>query len=168
MLENTHAEELHKHLFYIADQINHGKYLISTIEEARQLAGLNLKAGIKARDAAAFSAAVNYLQQGIDLLNADAWKSDYDLAFSLYIQQMECRYIIRDFDEAERLFSVITANAASNKDKAKACTTMIVLYTNKRSFPKALELGEKALKLYDVKISTGYRPAAGSHRVDQG
>ena len=153
MLEQTPEEALPNHLFHIADQLNMGRSMITDQAEARRLADLNLKAGIRARDTAAFSAAVNYLQAGIDMLPHDAWKSDYDLAYSLYSQQMECRYIDRDFDGAERLFNVIAAKAASGTDKAKAATLMIVQHTNKRAFGDALGLGVKALSFFGIKIS---------------
>lgn len=153
MLEKTPEEQLSNQIFYIADQLNLGRGGATDPDEARQLARLNLQAGIKAKDTAAFSAAVNYLDAGIEMLPEDAWTADYDLAYSLYSQQMECRYIDRDFDEAERLFNIITANAADSTDKVKAATLMIVQHTNKRSFGEALDLGVKALGLFDIRIS---------------
>jgi len=154
-LENTPRKSLHNLLFYIVDQLNFGSSMIETRAEAIELAHLNLKAGLKARDAAAFTAAVKYLAAGIAILPDDAWTSEYDLAFSLHLQQMECRYITRSFEAAERLFNIITANAASSTDKAKACTTMIIQYTNQQSFRKALDLGVKTLDLFGIKISSG-------------
>ena len=54
---------------------------------------------------------------------------------------MECQYLNRNFDEAERLFKIIIANAATKLDKAKAYNIMIILYTTIRPPREAIELG---------------------------
>lgn len=152
-LKQTPSEQLYNRIFYIVDQLNQGRRLLSSPAEKRNLADLNLKAGVKAKESTAYGAAVSYLSVGIELLGQDTWQTDYRLTYDLYKELMECAYLNRDFDQAERLFEIIIAHAASKIDTAKAYNTMVVLYTNLRSPKEAIELGLKALKLFGINFS---------------
>ncbi|MFW6428741.1 MAG: diguanylate cyclase [Desulfosalsimonas sp.] len=152
-LENTPEEELFEKVFYIADQLNRAPEFISSAQDRRRTAELNLQAGRKARSSTAYTAAAGYLSAGIKLLPGDCWSTDYRLTYDLYMQLMECRYLTREFEEAERLFGIITGNAATRADTANAYTLMIVLYTNLRSPGDAIDLGLKALSLFGIRVS---------------
>lgn len=147
-----------KSIFYICDQLNQaGPHAACSQVERIHFAELNLRAGVKAKESTAYEAAVNYLGMGSALLPQNSWQNHYDLSLSLLTELMECRYLNRNFDEAERLFKIIIANAKTKIDKAKAYNTMIVLYTNTRTPREAIELGIEALKLFGthLKINTG-------------
>jgi len=161
-LERVTGERLFNRIFYIVDQLNQGRGLITDPAERVRLADLNLKAGIKAKDSTAYAAAVNYLGTGLELLREDAWEAGYGLAYALHLEQMECQYLNRNFDEAERLFEIIIERAASRIDKARAYKTMLVLYTNSRPPKEAIELGLKALTMFgiDIPIDVGKRQVA--------
>jgi len=151
-LKRTGSDQMFNRIFYIVDQLNQGRGLITDPAERTRLAGLNLKAGGKAKDSTAYAAAVSYLGTGLELLDDDAWSADYGLAYALHLEQMECQYLSRDFAEAERLFEIIIVKAASRIDKAKAYKTMLVLYTTSRPPKEAIELGLKALEMFGIKI----------------
>ncbi len=152
-LDRTPPEQVENRVFYICDQLNHACRLMATRTERTILAELNLKAGIKAKESTAYAAAVNYLATGRSLLPDTAWRTDYALAYGLYTELMECQYLHRNFDEAEKLFSIIIENAASRMDKARAYRIMIALYTSMRSPREAVELGLKALTIFGIRIS---------------
>jgi diguanylate cyclase (GGDEF)-like protein len=151
-LERTPADQLFKRIFYIVDQLNHGRRLIETPAGRNRLAQLNLQAAIKAKDSTAYKAATRYLSAGLELLADGAWQTDYELTYSLHTEQMECEYLGRNFEEAERLFRIIIAQAKTRIDKAKAYNTMIVLYTTRHLPHEAIALGIEALKLFGVNI----------------
>ncbi|MFW6272122.1 MAG: ATP-binding protein, partial [Desulfosalsimonas sp.] len=157
-LANTPEEELFYKIFYIVDQLNEGRDLIGSEEEGRRLAELNLLAGRKAKRSTAFDAAVNYFHTGVGLLPLDSWKSGYSLTYELYMELMQCRYMARDFKGAEQIFEEIIENARQKKDKARAYTVMIVLYTNMRSPMEAIRLGIEALRLFGGKFSLNTGP----------
>ena len=152
-LKKTPPEELFNYIFYITDQLNKGRRHMVTREERTRLADLNLKAGIRAKDSTAYGPAVSYLASGMELLAEDSWRTDYAITYGLFTEQMECQYLNRNFEEAERLFKIIVSNAATKRDKAKAYTTMVVLYTNLRSAREAIELGLRGLKLFGFHTS---------------
>ena len=77
-----HADKLEENIFDIVNQLNVGIDTISQPAEKTQLAQLNLTAGIKAKAANAYEAAVKYLRVAMELLPADCWQSQYDLTLS--------------------------------------------------------------------------------------
>lgn len=153
VLNRSTPEQVSKRIFYIAEQLNHGRSLITDASERNHLAQLNLRAGIKAKDSTAYGAAVTYLQAGIDLLPERPWQTLYDLTYALHMEQMMCQYLARNPDEAERLFQVILTNAASKTDQAKAYNAMVILYTNMRTAKDAAILGIKGLNLLGIRVS---------------
>jgi diguanylate cyclase (GGDEF)-like protein len=155
-LQHTPQGEIFNRIFYVVDQLNQARRLITTEEERFRLAALNLKAGLKAKDAAAYHAAVEYLMAGTDLLPERTWEQDYDLTYALHARLMESHYLDRNFAEAEKIFRVIIQNASTRIDKAKAYNRMVVLYTNMRSPQDAISLGLEALRrLFKIRINPG-------------
>jgi len=161
-LGRTPDDQLFNRIFYIVDQLNQGRGLITDPVERARLADLNLKAGIKAKDSTAYAAAVSYLGTGLELLDESAWERDYKLAYALSLEQMECQYLNRGFAEAERLFTIIIDHAANRIDKARAYRTMLVMYTAYRPPKEAIELGLKGLAMFGIKIpiDVGKAPVA--------
>ena len=159
-LHATGPEQMPGRIFYICDHLNLAHRLLATPMERSRLAELNLKAGIKAKESTAYGAAANYFEMGIDLVGRDCWQNAYDLAYPLYAEQMECQYLTRNFDEAERLFKIIITHAATKLDKAKAFNMMIKLYTAIRPPQEAVELGLTALKIFglDLNLNMGMGP----------
>ncbi len=151
-LQRTPIEQHVERIFFICDQLNQAGTLIHSPDEKIQLAKLNLKAGIRAKESTAYAAAVSYLVAGCELLDDTAWQIHYELTFTLFMAQMECQYLNRNFDEAERLFEIITAKAATKLDKAKAYEIMIQLYTATRTADEAIDLGIEALKIFDLRL----------------
>ncbi len=159
-LEQTPPEKLYKRIFYICDQLNQAAPHRFDAAERLQLAELNLQAGIKAKESTAYAAAASYLVAGCNLLDQESWQKAYDLTYVLHMQQMECQYLSRNIDAAEKLFEIIKHNAATKLDMVKAYNIMIVLYVNLRSAEEAIELGIEGLKIYG--ISFNLRAGAGS------
>jgi PAS domain S-box-containing protein len=152
-LRQTTPDELIQRIFYICDQLNRSNTHTAAPGERVRLAELNLAAGIKAKRSAAYAAAVDYLVKGCALLSQESWRNHYDLSYALYSEQMECQYLNRNFEEAERLFTTLIAHSASRRDQARAYHIMIVLYTNLRSPKEAVDLGLKALTLFGIHLS---------------
>lgn len=139
-----------KPVFFAADQLNLGRDLMSLEEKQSLLPRINLQAGLRARDAAAFTTAASYFQAGIDALPDNAWKSQYKVTYALHLYQMQCQYITQNFGEAGRLFRIISDNARTTAHKANACSIMVIQYTHQRLYREALELGSLAFEQYGI------------------
>ncbi|MEM9806358.1 MAG: AAA family ATPase [Cyanobacteria bacterium P01_D01_bin.56] len=84
LLQDTPDSQLDERLFAIVNQLNLGARLLTEPAQQRELAGLNLRSGLKAKAAVAYSAAVAYCRQGIDLLGRDRWLDPAELTLDLY------------------------------------------------------------------------------------
>eukprot|EP00984_Skeletonema_dohrnii_P005698 scaffold2011_cov137-Skeletonema_dohrnii-CCMP3373.AAC.1 len=76
LLRSLPPEELEASLFEVAGLLNCAASNI-TDEERDELAGMNLKAGIRASENAAFGAAKEYFKAGHDALGSRGWEGDY-------------------------------------------------------------------------------------------
>ncbi|MBI5897381.1 MAG: serine/threonine protein kinase, partial [Desulfobacterales bacterium] len=152
VLSQAPPAELPAKIFYIVDQFNQAVRLIQSEEEKRLIAGLNLKAGIKAKEATAYAAAASYLQKGMALLPAQAWTTQYDLTYALHKEGMICEYLNRNFKKAEWLFTQITRNAQNRMDRARAYHAMTVLYTNIGKLDAAIDLGLEGVQMFGVRL----------------
>lgn len=157
-LETVSEEDRFNKLFYIADQLNQARALMTTQQERQRLAELNFNAGLKAKASTAYRAATGYLQVGMELLPQAAWQTDYRLTYDLHAEQMECQYLARNFAEAQRIFEIIITNARGKTDTARAYNTMVVLYTNMRAPREAIALGIEALKLFGIRLTANVGP----------
>src|SRR6266571_3952206 len=88
-------------VFEIANHLNFSHDLITDDAERSRLVRLNLRAGHKAKDSAAFRAALDFFDRGLRLLAPDGWTSNYELALALTMQVAECEYLCGLFEKAE-------------------------------------------------------------------
>ncbi|MDI1476288.1 AAA family ATPase [Polyangium sp. y55x31] len=152
LLEATSEEELPGLLFDIVNQLNLGTSRIHASDMRRRVAELNLRAGRKAKAAAAAKSAANYLANGLALLSADCWDSDYTLAYALHLELAESEYLSGRFEEAERVASLIVSRARSHVEQAAAYRLQIQLATAKVDNPRAMEAGLACLRLFGIEL----------------
>ena len=117
----------------------------------QQLARLNLVAGRKARQALAYQDALGYISVGLALLREGAWQSNYDLAFGLHSEALECEYLTANFERADQLFKTLIANATSKLDKARIYRIKILLDNSEERYEEVIKVGISALKLFGIR-----------------
>jgi predicted ATPase len=71
---------------------------------------------------------LGYHKTGRALLTEDGWSCDYELTLALHIEAAECEYLCGNFDEAERAFNYVLANARTRLDKAKVYQLKLLQY----------------------------------------
>lgn len=101
LLKNTALECQSEKVFVIVDHLNLGQKLINDLEEREHLAQLNLLAGTQAISATAYTAGLNYLQVGIQLLTENCWETQYDLTLALYSPVTEASYLNGNYQQME-------------------------------------------------------------------
>ena len=72
LIAKMNQGEIEDKIFDIVNQLNSGRLLISDLHEKDLVAGLNLRAGIKAKASAAYDSACIYLSSGMELMGCDA------------------------------------------------------------------------------------------------
>ena len=87
LLGNLAEDARSEQLFVLVDQFNRGHSLIIDPDETLQLATLNLEAGRTAKASTAYTAAVEYLRQALELLPPEGWKRHYELTLVVPVKQ---------------------------------------------------------------------------------
>ncbi|MGF1936086.1 MAG: ATP-binding sensor histidine kinase [Nostoc sp. ChiQUE02] len=151
LLNNISASEQEEKIFQIVSQLNLGLRLITQQTEREQLVQLNLLAGRKAMAATAYTAAIEYLTLGMELLTADSWQSQYDLTLALYEDAAKAEYLNTNFEQAIKFTDLILQQTTQILDRIKAYELKIQIYIAQDRQVQAIETGLKALE--QLKIS---------------
>ena len=114
----TPRAERGERTFEIATQLNRGASLIASPEERQSVAEINLAAGKRAKESAAYASALTYFTAGCGLLADDSWQERYELTFALELNRAECEYLSGDATAAERRLATLSRRARTLADRA--------------------------------------------------
>lgn len=157
MLESLTQEELDEQLFEVANQLNHGKQFLSSLQEKEKLVHFNILASRKAKSNTAYETALKYVTHGVQLLETDHWKEQYELSFIIFLELAELEYLCGHFEEAKRSFQLILSHARTKSEKADAYNLMMVLYTNLGLHEEAMATGLEGLRLFNIPLQSNVR-----------
>jgi predicted ATPase/signal transduction histidine kinase len=152
LLQNTEPDELEEKVFEMANHFNTGAALITDLHERFQISELNLLAGTKAKSAAAYEAALNYLSVGIKLLPEISWQKNYDLALALHVAATEAAFMSTHFARSDVYATIVLEQAKTLLDKVKIFELQMQAYISKNEMVKAVEVGLEVLDLLDVTL----------------
>ena len=152
LLENTKEKDLEENIFSIVNQLNEGYELIEEQSERDNLAKLNLQAGKKAKAAAAYQAALNYLEISFKQLSSNSWKHQYRLTLEIHQEKLELLYFNQRFVEVHKLSKIIIAKTRSNLDKVQIYQFEIMSHYAQLNQDKAIEISIKFLAELGFKI----------------
>jgi PAS domain S-box-containing protein len=127
------------HLFEIVNQLNRGAALITSPAERERVAMLNLRAGQRAKQSTAYTAALNYAAAGEALLTDTRWTDQYRLAFELSLLRAECEYLTGALEQADVRLSEPWRHATSSIDRAAVTCLRIDVYTGLDRSERAVE-----------------------------
>ncbi|MBI4784345.1 MAG: AAA family ATPase [Oscillatoriophycideae cyanobacterium NC_groundwater_1537_Pr4_S-0.65um_50_18] len=147
LLQNPSQQERVEQIFEIVNQLNLGSATISNPAQKYHLAQLNLQAGQKAKLSAAYQAAQNYCEIGIELLPADAWQIDYALTYALHRDASESAYLCSNFDQAETLYAATLTQAQTPLDKAVIYRVQMTQYQLQGRNKEVIAIQRKSLQL---------------------
>ena len=148
-----------KRIFEIVGHLNLGKDLTVDPTERFNLVRLNLMAAHKAISSTAYDAALEYLNQGIDLLPDDAWMHHYALTLELHHNRLEAAYLNTRFEDLEVWGELVMQQTTSLLDRIKVYETRIMSLRSQGQFLEAVETGRQVLKLLGFEFSAQPIPA---------
>jgi predicted ATPase/signal transduction histidine kinase/CheY-like chemotaxis protein len=149
---NTHLQTEPDKLFKILDHLNIARSLIVDPQQQVKLAQLNLMAGIKAKQATAYVAALQYLIIGMTSIGKQTWTNHYDLALALHKEKAELEFLNGHFEESEQVIHQTVERVKTPLEKAEVLHILIVQYTLSARYPKAIETGRQALALLGIEL----------------
>jgi predicted ATPase len=116
------------YLFIVMSQFRIGQSLIQRPAERQAVASLCYQAGVRAARTSSFHVASEYFNLGIELLGANCWRENYDLALSLRNAASEMCMCSGDFEAMDAHITAILANARVFGDSIQARATKIYSY----------------------------------------
>lgn len=152
LLEITPSHKIEQNIFDITNQLNEAVSLITDPDKRLQLAQLNLIAGRKARDAAAYPRSLNYLSTGILLLGARSWTSQYELTLSLTIEAAETAFLCGDTVQMEGLAEIALRQARNILDKVHIYELKIHAYISAHRHSEAISMAQQVLRQLNIRF----------------
>ena len=153
LLNNTPIEKQEERIFEIVNQLNIGVKLIIKQSDREQLAQLNLLAGQKAKLSTAYTAAMEYISFGIQLLTTDSWERKYALALALHEEAASAAYLIGEFDKVEEFVLQVQHHAKVLLDQVKSIEIQIQSYLAQSRFDNSIQTAIALLNLLGIKLS---------------
>jgi PAS domain S-box-containing protein len=140
-------------VFEIVNQLNRGSDLITSAEERKRLAALNLMAGKRAKSSIAYASALSYFGGARALLTERSWDEDYELIFSVECNTAECEFLTADMVSAENRLSMLARRAKGAHDIAVVTRLRIAVYTTLDRTDRAVEVGVEQLRKFGIEWS---------------
>ncbi|MDE5095283.1 MAG: AAA family ATPase [Trichodesmium sp. St11_bin5] len=153
LLENIPKTERQDRIFDIVNQLNYGMDLMNNSIERKQLAGLNLIAGKKAKVSGAYNTTINYFNTGLELLTVNSWKTNYDLTLSLYVEATEVSSLIGEYEQMDKLAEVVCQQAKSLLEKVPVYMSKIKSEFAQNQMMKGIDLAIVVIKDLGLELS---------------
>jgi predicted ATPase len=147
-------EKREEAVFEIVNQQNRGSDLITSAEERKRLAALNLMAGKRAKSSTAYASALSYLGTARALLTEQSWDEDYELIFSIECNTAECEFLTADMVPAENRLLMLAQRAKGAHDIALVTRLRMALYTTLDLTDRAVEVGMEQIRTFGIEWST--------------
>ena len=126
---HTPPEKREEAIFDIVNQLNRGAASITAPDERERAAELNLLAGRRAKESAAFASALTYFVTGAALLAEVSSTRRRELTFALELNRAECEYVTGEPGRAEERLSELAGRAATLGEQAAVAALRVDLYT---------------------------------------
>ncbi|MFK7971727.1 MAG: AAA family ATPase [Bacteroidia bacterium] len=146
-----------EHLFETVDQWNKGIVLVDGKEDRRTLARLNLEAGRRAIARSAYKAALNYLQNGLDLLVHYGWENHYNLNNQLNTEAIKAAYLEGNYNTLDLLTDRQIRQAVNLMDKVEAYELRILSLITRERIEEAVSMGLAFLTHLGIKFPANPR-----------
>jgi predicted ATPase/signal transduction histidine kinase/CheY-like chemotaxis protein len=147
MLERS-GEHLGGKLFEIVDQLNLGESQLADSAERAALVELNLAAGRKAKESAAYRAAFEYLAVARRLLGTKGWDERPDNSFAIHRELAESAYLAGEYLTAEEAVETSLEHAPSRAAKAELYGLRVLAATVVGDWSRALHWGREGLSVF--------------------
>jgi predicted ATPase/signal transduction histidine kinase/tRNA A-37 threonylcarbamoyl transferase component Bud32 len=152
LLRAQRAEERDEALFDVVGHLNRGAALIRSQAERDEVAALNLRAGRKAKAAAAYVSAAALFAAGLSLLAPDRWETQHPLAYDLTFERAHAAYITGGVDEAERLLGELMERARTRTEAAAAVELALSFYQTRGQCARGVEIGLSWLRASGIDL----------------
>jgi len=152
LLANISDDERDEQIFNLVEQFNRGRECLDDEAELVQLAHLNLEAGHKARASTAYSAAVEYLEVGREVLPPNSWERHYELSMDIIRELAIAEFLDGGHEASDRWSHVALEHAKTDLEKANIYHTLAGQCTMSARYGEALDVVRTGLTLLGIDV----------------
>eukprot|EP00984_Skeletonema_dohrnii_P008438 scaffold3105_cov135-Skeletonema_dohrnii-CCMP3373.AAC.6 len=138
LLQTLPPEELEASLFEVVGLLNCASSN-ATDEERVELARMNLKAGIKASENAAFDTAKVYFKTGREALGSRGWEGDYRTMLDLCSHGANACFVTGDFDSMNALIDEVLSKDIDTKEKYRVSDIKVKSFYSAGKFNESID-----------------------------
>ncbi|HEU0203073.1 MAG TPA: AAA family ATPase [Burkholderiaceae bacterium] len=142
--------EAHQRLFDVVAAMNQGATLIDDAAERSALEKLNVQAGQRAKAAADYASAARFFAQAAALSPTNPWAERHEPTFALFVELVECRYLIGEFEQAKQSLAALFEHARTRTERARAYRLKMDLFNSAGRPNEATAAALEGLQLFGV------------------
>lgn len=147
-----------RRLFETLEHLNAARGLMTEPQARAQLAELNLRGGAAARRAAAYDLAETYTDLALQLLPADAWKTQHETVRRTQLQLADCEFLLGKTEAAQTRLEGVRRRSRDGTDLAEVYERKLHCQTVLSDYRGAVRFGALALRALGFPFET--RPSA--------
>lgn len=148
--DKDESEGVAVNLLEMVEHFNISLSLISDTNDKVELAQLNLRSGLIAKESTAYTGARKFLAIAVECLPDDCWNEHYELALKTHREFAEIEYLTGNSEQAEALCDIALSRAISPLDKADIQNVLIIQNTMNAKYEKAMGAAQNALDLLNA------------------
>lgn len=137
----TQTRDPESHLFDLVEHLHLALNLVKTPAERLQIAQLSLQAGKRAKLSAAYESAFKYLKTGLSCLPEQAWASDYDLTFEIYLNAIETALLSGNFEQMTAWSDHVLASTDRLLDRTRVYELQITFHHAQYRLEESVKTG---------------------------
>jgi predicted ATPase/signal transduction histidine kinase len=156
-------DETSERLYAVANQLNRGLSASISETEQEQIISINLAAGRRARNTAAYAAAIAYLDIARELLGDDADPRCSRTAFAVALLHAECHFLVGHLSVAEAELLVLSQSCPDLQSSVDVTRLQALLYTAAEQLGRAVDVCVAFLR----QLGIGWSSHPNSRQVDE-
>ena len=136
------AEERDRLKFLAIDQLNRGSKYVEDTKQLKSFATLNLEAAETSITKSAFRTALQFIQNGIDLMEPEIrWeKENFNLTYRLLLTEARVKYSIGELEEAKTIADNMLSNIPTLRDQIPVFNLKVLILMAEDKPWEALEM----------------------------
>jgi predicted ATPase/class 3 adenylate cyclase len=160
LLEKTPNSDIRENIFDIVHHFNFAKEWVKEKAEIKKVSDLNLIAGIRSQNAAAYSMALHYFENAIEFLAEENWEKDNEFVLRVFFKAAEAAYQSNNQAQFEKFAGILDVRVNKKVEKLKLAVLKIKNANIKNDQKLVINIGLEAVKLL------GYKHKKNPSKID--
>ncbi|MGI0490866.1 AAA family ATPase [Alkalinema pantanalense CENA528] len=152
LLVQTTQEQQEQKLFELLNHLNLGRSLLTSESQRQQLIQLNVEAGIKAKNSAAYEPALQYFETALELCCDQDWQDQFDLAWQVHRETAEACCICSQFDRMNQLAAIALSQEQDVWKQAEIQTICIQAAIMQNQPLQAIQMAHRVLRQMGLRL----------------